>query len=118
MASEPLLAYLRMAIRELERTHAPEVLAVIQPGQLGCCSCGHVADRSAFAETRRGQRCTLPARHVCPACGRVVEEWGYADGDDLARLRAARKPGVNGARPKAPSDLHDSSPAQTESLHG
>ncbi len=67
--------FARIGARALAANKTAEVLAVIQPGETGCTTCGHVARNGAFLRMvgRRWVR-------VCPSCERHVEWTGYVDG--------------------------------------
>lgn len=78
--------YATTAARILTRRHEAEVIERIQPGQLGCCSCGHIAPKGEFRYGRGRSFGEHPEHRYCPWCGRSIEWFGYVSGDQLAAL--------------------------------
>ncbi len=67
----------RAMATDLARSHAPELLAVIQPGQLGCCKCGHLGPAESFAYGRGRRFGQHPEHRYCPSCGLSIDWYGH-----------------------------------------
>lgn len=84
MPSASLDRFLAVALDGLTKGHTPAILDRIQPGELGCSSCGQVANAGDFHRP--------PRRHAgrrCPACNTDIDANGYIDGSSVALARAS-----------------------------
>ena len=81
--------YLAVAIENLSKRHALDVLDRIQAGEVGCVDCGHTGPRGTFQRGKRGRG------RICPVCGLDVDANGFVDGDSLGRDLAAQLPQID-----------------------
>ncbi len=81
---DPLDPYLEKANQIAKLRHKLEVVARIQPGELGCSECGYVGPKAEFRFGRGRSFGEHPEHRYCPACGRSVDWFGYLDGDLIA----------------------------------
>lgn len=84
MPSTSLDRFLAVALNGLTTGHTLAILDRIEPGELGCSSCGHVASAGDF-------HCP-PRRHAgrrCPACNTDVDGHGFIDGSSVALAQAS-----------------------------
>ena len=83
-SSTSLDRFLAVALDGLTKGHTPAILDRIQPGEVGCSSCGHVAIAGDFTRP--------PRRHAgrrCPACTTDIDSHGYIDGSSVALAQAS-----------------------------
>ena len=84
MPNTSLDRFLAVALDGLTHGHTLAILAVIQPGEIGCSSCGHVANAGDFQRP--------PRRHAgrrCPACNTDIDASGFIDGSSVALAQAS-----------------------------
>lgn len=72
-------------------TNTARVMAAlgVQPGQIKCNRCDHIAEREAFAY---GDGKHVGRHHLhryCPACGGSIDWYGYFSGEHRARVQGS-----------------------------